>query len=157
MKFLESDFVMITWRGNYHFWTKSYHVLSAANNVVNPLISWYVIVAWYGTITLTIKFERKYMAFTLTRNVKVHFHWYEYRRNHAVVICNKLMGILSFWFWAVCCAFKGPCDIRLFKISTAYDVCFSRYLPSNLMLITDFALVLEFVNLLWVVFFLDSV
>ena len=47
---------------------------------------------------------------------------------------------------------KGPCDIICSKISTAYDVLFSRYRPSNMKLATDVAMVLVFINFLWAVY-----
>ena len=56
------------------------------------------------------------------------------------------MGDLFFLFWTMNSSFKGPCDIKSVKFSTAYDVWFSRYRPSNLVLTTDSALVLAFVD-----------
>ena len=48
-------------------------------------------------------------------------------------------------FFTMCNSVKGPSHIQLLKIATAYDVWFSRYLPSNLILATDSALVHVFV------------
>ena len=73
-------------------------------------------------------------------------------RNYAVVLCNDFMGILFFTFWAMWSSFKGPCDTKSFKISTAYDAWFSRYHPSNWMITADFALLLVFINFLWAVY-----
>ena len=73
-----------------HFWTKSYHVTSVANNVANPLFL-YASIAWYVTVILINTFRRKYMAHTLTRNFKIHFYWYRY---YAIVLCNGFMSIL---------------------------------------------------------------
>ena len=50
------------------------------------------------------------------------------------------MGDLFFLFWTMNSSFKRPCDIKSGKFSTAYDVWFSRYRPSNLVLTTDSAL-----------------
>ena len=72
--------------------------------------------------------------------------------NYAVVLCNDFMGNSFSLFWVMCNSVKGPCDIISLKIWTAYDVCFSRYRPSNSMLATDCALVLVFINFLWVVY-----
>ena len=47
---------------------------------------------------------------------------------------------------------RGPCDIKSFKVSTAYDVLFSRYRPSNMMLAAASALVLVFINFSWAVY-----
>ena len=44
----------------------------------------------------------------------------------------------------MCKSFKGSCDLKSFKISTAFDVWFSRYRPSNLLPVTVSALVLVF-------------
>ena len=66
-----------------------------------------------------------------------------------------LWVICSFCFGPCVILLKWFCDIKSFKISTAYDVWFSRYRPSNLMLATDTdsAQVLMFINVLWVVYF----
>ena len=96
-------------------------------------------------------FERKYMALTLTRKFKIHFHWYRYEIL-ALVLCNDFMSISFFLFWTAYCSFKGPCDMKSSKIATAYDVWLSRYRPSNLVITTDFALVLVFINFLWAVY-----
>ena len=48
--------------------------------------------------------------------------------------------------------FKEPCDIKSVKMSTAYDGMFSRHRHSNLMITTDFARVLVFVNSVWAVY-----
>ena len=74
-------------------------------------------------------FERKDGALTLTRNFKIHR--YEIMQWYYVMI---LWVILLFLFWTMSCSFKGPCNIKSFKISTAYDVWFSRYRPLNLMI-----------------------
>ena len=71
-----------------------------------------------------------------------------------MVLCNDFRGNLLLLFWTMCQAVKGPCDIKYFKISTAYDVWFSRYRPSNMKLATDSALVLLFINFLWAVYVL---
>ena len=47
---------------------------------------------------------------------------------------------------------QGPCDIKYFKISTAYGVWFSRCRHPNMTLATDSALVLVFINFLWAVY-----
>ena len=60
-------------------------------------------------------------------------------RNHAVVLCNGLWGNLLVLFWTLCQSVKGLRDIKYFKISTAHDVWFSRYRPSNMKLATDSA------------------
>ena len=73
-------------------------------------------------------------------------------RNYAMVICHDFMIILFLSFWTMWWPFKGPCGIKSFKISTVYDVWFSRYHPSHLMIIPDFALVLVFLNFLWAVY-----
>ena len=73
-------------------------------------------------------------------------------RNYAVVLCNDFMGNLLVLFWTKCQSVIGPCDIKYFKISTAYDVWFSRHRPSNMKLVTDSALVLVFINFLWAVY-----
>ena len=52
----------------------------------------------------------------------------------------------------MCDFVKGPCDIKSSKISTAYDVWFSRYRPSNMMLAMNSALELAFINFLWAVY-----
>ena len=130
--------------GEMSFWTKSYHITSVASNVTNPLIFWHVNVIWYVTMILTNTFERKYMALTLTRTFMIHFHWH---RNE-IVLWYYVM-IYGYFFW---CSLKGPCDTKSFKISTAYDVWFLRYRPSNLVITADFAMVLVFINLLWAVY-----
>ena len=126
-----------------HIWSKSYHITSVASNVANPLIFWYVNVAWYVTMILTNTFERKDMALTLTRNFTIHFHWhwYEIMPWYYVVI---LWVFFILFFWTMWCSLKGPCDKKSIKISTAYDVWFSRNCPSNLVMTADFALVLVF-------------
>ena len=94
-------------------------------------------------MTHTIRFERKDKAF----NFEVHFHrdrdeimpWY----------CVTILWVFhSFLFWTMCCSFSG---ITSFEFPMAYDVRFSWCRPSNLMLTTDFALVLVFTNFLWAV------
>ena len=78
-------------------------------------------------------------------------------RNYVMVLCNDFMGILFFLFWTIWCSFNRLCDVKSFKISTAYDVWFSRYRPSNLMITADFALVLVFRNFLWAVYDIGSI
>ena len=97
---------------------------------------------------LTIKFERKDKVVTLKRNFKVHFHW---DRDEMMLYCYvmDLWVIYSFCF-GPCDSYKGVCDIKLFKISTAYVVLSSTF--SNLMLAMDSALVLVFINFLWAVY-----
>ena len=73
-------------------------------------------------------------------------------RNYVMELCNDVMDILSFLFWTMWCSFKGPCDVKSFKISTAYNVWFSRYRPLNLMITANFALVLVFIYFLWAVY-----
>ena len=73
-------------------------------------------------------------------------------RNYAMVLCNDFMGILLFLYWTMWCSFKETCDIKSFKTSTAYDVWFSRYRPSNLMITADFVMVLAFANFSWAVY-----
>ena len=70
-------------------------------------------------------------------------------RNYAMILCNDF--ILFSIFRTTWCSFKGPCDIKSFKIATAYAVWFSRYRPSNLLITADFALLLVFIIFMWVV------
>ena len=72
-------------------------------------------------------------------------------RNYTVLLYNDLKSNLLVLFWTMCYSVKQPCDIKSFKISTFYDVWFSRYRPSNMKLTTDSALVLVFINFLWAV------
>ena len=65
--------------------------------------------------------------------------------------------IYSFYFGPCVILLKGSCDIKLFKISTAYDVWFSRYRPSNMKLAMDSALVLVFINFCGRCIMLDGV
>ena len=95
---------------------------------------------------LTIKFESRDIVFTLKRNYNVPF-WLD--RNYAMVLYKYFTRNLLFLLQIMRCSFKWPCDIKSFKISTAYDVWFSRYRPSSLMLTTVFALVLVLINFLW--------
>ena len=106
--------------------------------------------SWYSQIW-KIKFERKDMAFTSTRNFKVHFHW---ARDEILpwFYVMILWVILLVLFWTMCDSVKGPCDIKLFQISTTYVFWFSRYRPFNLMLATDSTLVIVFINFLWEVY-----
>ena len=67
-------------------------------------------------------------------------------RNYAVILCNIFTVILFGLILALCCSFEGPCDIKSLKISTAYDVRFSRYRPSNLIVTTDSQLAHVFKN-----------
>ena len=100
------------------------------------------------------QFWKKDMALTLTRNFKIHFHWdrYELMPWYYVMILGV---IYTFYFEQCQCeSVKGPCDIKYFKISTAYDVWFSRYRLSNMTLATDSALLLVFINFLWAVYIL---
>ena len=57
-----------------HFWTKSYHVTSVANNVANPLVFdlplFYETSSCYSQSMLKVK-----IWLLLDRNFKVHFHW----------------------------------------------------------------------------------
>ena len=71
-------------------------------------------------------------------------------RNYTVVLCNDSMGNSFFFLWTLWCCLKRPYDKKSFNISTAYDVRFSRYRPSNV-ITEDFALVLVFINFLWAV------
>ena len=48
-------------------------------------------------------------------------------RNYAVVLCNDFRGNLLALVWTMCKSVKGSYDIKSCKISTAYDVWFSRY------------------------------
>ena len=91
------------------------------------------------------------MAFTLTRNFQVHFHWDwdEIMPSFYVMILGL---IYSFYFGHMCNSVKGPCDIKSLKILTAYDVWFSRYQTSNMKLATDSALVIVFINFLLAVY-----
>ena len=79
----------------------------------------------------TVKFESKDMSLTLTTNFNVHFHWDqdEIMPWYFVII---LWVFYLFSFRTMCCSVQGPCDIKSFKISTAYEVWFSRYRPPNL-------------------------
>ena len=72
--------------------------------------------------------------------------------NFAVVSYNEFRGNLFVLFWTMCNYVKGPCDIKSFKISTAYEVWFSRYRPSSMKFVTNSALVLVFINFLWAVY-----
>ena len=69
-------------------------------------------------------------------------------RNYAVVLCNDFRVDLLALFWTTCNFVKGACDIKSFNISTASDVWFLRYRPSNMMLATDTV----FINFLWAVY-----
>ena len=73
-------------------------------------------------------------------------------RNYAIVLCNDSMANLLVLFWTMCNSVKGPCDVKLLKILTAYDVWFSRYQPSNMKLATDSAPVIVFISFLWAVY-----
>ena len=73
-------------------------------------------------------------------------------RNYAVLLCSYFIGDLLVLFRTMCAFVKGPCDIKSLKISPAYDVWFSRYWPSNLMLATNSALVIVFISFLWAVY-----
>ena len=42
--------------------------------------------------------------------------------------------------------------MKSFKISTAYDVWFSKYRPSNLVINANFAQVVVFINFVWAVY-----
>ena len=53
------------------------------------------------------------------------------------------MGISFLLFWTMRCSFNGSCDIQYFKISTASDGWFSRCRSSNVIITSDFALVLH--------------
>ena len=71
------------------------------------------------------------------------------------MLCRGIVYRISLSFFLIFpmrCSFHGPCSIISFKISTAYDVPFLRYRPSNLILTTDSMLVLVFVNLLWAMY-----
>ena len=101
---------------------------------------------------LTIKFERKDMAFTVTRNFKIHVHWFqdEIMPRYFVMVLGV---IYSFYFFGpMCNSVKRSCDIKSYKISIAYDVWFSGYRPFNMKLATDSALVPVFMNFLWAVY-----
>ena len=88
------------------------------------------------------------MAFTLIRNFKVNFHW---DRDEIMPWYYAIISWPIYWFVLkhVC---KRLCDIKSSKISTAYDVWFSRYRPSNLMLAKETSPVLVFINFLWAVY-----
>ena len=109
-------------------------------------------ICYHVIMILTIQFERKDMALTFTRNFKVSSCPLRPGRNYVVVLCNDFMGNLLTLFCTMCNSVKIPCDIKSFKVSTAYDVWFSRYRHSNLMLATDSALVLVFINTLWALY-----
>ena len=133
----------------YHFWTKSYHVTSVTNNVVNPLNVDMSLLhdksLWYSQSNLTEKYGfylNKKLLSTLPLRPG---------RNHAEVLCNDFMGNLLLLFSTMCNSVKEPCNIKSFNISTACDIWVSRYRPSNLMLATDSALALVFINFLWAV------
>ena len=64
------------------------------------------------------------------------------RQNQVAVLCNTFVDILCVLF----CSFQLPCNSKSLKISTAYEDWFSSYGSSNLMLTTDVASVLVFVN-----------
>ena len=73
-------------------------------------------------------------------------------RNYTMTLCNDFRGNWLVLFWTMCNSVEGPCDIKSFKISTVYDIWFSRYRPSNMKLATHSALVLVFINFLWAVY-----
>ena len=100
---------------------------------------------------LTIKFGRKNVAFTLTWKFKVHLHW-DRDEIYAVVLRNDFRRNLIALFWTMCKSVKGLYDIKSCKISTAFDVWFSRYRPCNMKLSTDTAVVLVFINFLAAVY-----
>ena len=102
----------------YHFWTKSYYVTSVGNDVINPLIFLDVNAASYVNMILTNIFGRKDRALTKKEDsfplIPVrNLPWY-----YVLV----LWVFYSFNFQNMWCPFKGPCDVKSFKISTAYDV-----------------------------------
>ena len=99
----------------------------------------------------TNTFERKAMALTLTRNIKIHFHLYRYEIMswYYVVILWEFYHCL---FWTMQRLFKRPYDIKALNISTAEDAWFSRYRTSKLVITADFPLVLVFI-----IFWGDSV
>ena len=69
-------------------------------------------------------------------------------RNQAMMLRNNFMGTTSFLF----CSMSWQYDMKSSQISSAYNIWLSRYRPSNLMLTTEFVLVLVFVNFLWAVY-----
>ena len=69
-----------------------------------------------------------------------------------MVLCTGFRGNLLAVVWIMCKSVKGSYDIKTWKISTAYDVWFSRYWPSNMELATDSVLVLVFINFLWAMY-----
>ena len=92
---------------------------------------------------------------TSTRNLKMHFHWYRYQimpRYYAMILWVSYY----FLFWTMWSSYKEPYDMRSFKISTAGDVWFWRYRPSNVMITADFPQVLVFINFLWAVYILTN-
>ena len=134
----------------YHFWTKSYHVISVANSVVNPLISYMPLLHNMSLCYSQSNFKKIY-GFYLTKKFQSSLPW-RLRWNYAVVLCNDFTGNLLVLFLTMSQSVKRPCDIIYFKISTAYDVWFSRYRLSKMKLATDSALVLVFINFLWAVY-----
>ena len=81
---LEHVIVMITSRwnadtgGKDHFWIKSYYVTSVANNGANPFIFFYLWLLHDMSPCYSNIFERKNMALTLIRILKIQFHRYRY-------------------------------------------------------------------------------
>ena len=69
-----------------------------------------------------------------------------------MVLRNEFIGNVLVLFWTMCNSVKGQCDIKTFQISTAYDVWFSRYRHSSLMVAPGSALVIVFINFLWTVY-----
>ena len=137
------------WRKD-HFSTKSHHVTSVANNGANSLIFYNECCMICHHASHKRIWKKRYGSY-LNKNF-----WNSLPsipvRNYALVLRNNLMDIILFLFWTMLCSVTGPCDIKSFKISTAYDIWFLRYRRSNLMITADFALVVVFIKCLWAVY-----
>ena len=127
-----------------HFRTKKYHVTLVASNVANLLISDMSVLhdmsPWYSQTRL------KEMIWLLPSQELLKFTSIDTDTKLCHGIMQWFYGCFLFCFWKMWCHIKGLCDIKFFKMWTAYDVWLSRYRPSNLMITVDFALVLVIIN-----------
>ena len=128
-----------------NFWTKSYHATSVANNVVNPHPN--IFLCHYCTISHPGNHNqiwKKTYGFELNTKLCSSLPLRP-GRNYAVVLGKNFMGNLSFSYYAMSSSVRGPRDIKSIKISTAYDIWFSRYRHSNLMFPAESLLLLVFI------------
>ena len=152
---LEQVTVMITWSGNATIGRKTisglnhimWHQLQIMSSIRLMLICNCYMTSHYDTHNLI--WQKKY-GFYLNKKILSTLPLRP-GRNHAEVLCDDFMGNLLVLFSTMCNSVKEPCNIKSFNISTAYDIWVSRYRPSNLMLATDSALALVFINFLWAV------